>query len=197
MKKIKKVFILSVLLFIACKKPVYRLKIDNQSDWDIVVNITNLKELGTYQKFSNYLIPKRDTCYFDILHNGTCKLLSVNGAKIHFSDKSSMILTNDEPVEIKVINKTAKNFLLYNVPLLPVPLCEYYVKHYRPNFSNVNISDSDTESNPKVLKIYGWQIKQCKNERELNSLAIGFKANIPNIKFSFKTKNNSIYLICD
>lgn len=171
-------------------------KISNESDWDIIISLNNFNELGKKQTNSNYMINKHSSEFFYLYNDGNCELISVNGAKIIKKTNSELILKNDTPKKIKVVNSTKKNIKLSNMPSLPCPLNRQYAntRQYVPLFSPVIIEKfHNFEISAKEINIYAWQLEFCKNDDELNTLSIGINTN-NNFKYKFKKINNDIYL---
>ena len=68
MKKIA-VLLLLVLALAGCGKKTAMLIVDNQSDWRVVVSITNVKELGKKVDKSLHTIFKRNDPYSNSAHS--------------------------------------------------------------------------------------------------------------------------------
>lgn len=149
MKKTYWIFFLLMLLSCCGLRTKY-FTIDNQSDWDVIVELKKFKELGKYQEKSNYIIPHRNKVVFEIYNSSSCNLISVNGAKVERHNSSEMVLSNSEAKEVSVINLTKKDIFLINLPAPPGSLSEKYVKYYKPIFSPVIIKSMyDSKLSPK------------------------------------------------
>ena len=195
MKKIVLVLVFLLSLFGCSAYKTKLFVIDNDSDWNIVVSIKNCYETGKKRKHLNYMIPKRSSYTLNLYINGECELISVNGAKIIKKNNSELILKNDTPKKIRVINSTDNNILLSNTPSLPCPLNSYYVEYYTPLFSNTTIGRvHNAQLSAKEIDIYAWQLEISKTEDELNNLSIGIK-NTGHFKYKFKKIDNHIYLL--
>lgn len=195
MKKIVLVLVFLLSLFGCSAYKTKPFVIDNDSDWNIVVSIKNCYETGKKRKHLNYMIPKRSSYTLNLYINGECELISVNGAKIIKKNNSELILKNDTPKKIRVINSTDNNILLSNTPSLPCPLNSYYMEYYTPLFSNTTIGRvHNTQLSAKEIDIYAWQLEISKTEDELNNLSIGIK-NTGHFKYKFKKIDNHIYLL--
>ena len=200
MKKIA-VLLLLVLALAGCGKKTHLFTINNQSDWDVVVALTDFKELGRFQTHSNYLIRKKTQFTFEFYQTGTCNLISVNGAKIINQNDSILTLANVLPRQIKLINKTDRNLYIKNVPALPCPVGSDYddPRFYVPLFKPLTIENThNTETTAKVMYIYAWQIESCKKDEDLNSLAIGIdiSGNSGQVySYYWQKKENDIFLI--
>ena len=200
MKKIAFLLLL-VLTLAGCGKKTHLFTIDNQSDWDVVVALTDFKELGRFQRHSNYLIRKKTQFTFEFYQTGSCNLISVNGAKIINQNDSVLTLANVSPRQIKIINKTDRNLYIKNVPALPCPVGSDYddPKFYVPLFKPLTIeSTHNTETTAKVMYIYAWQMESCKKDEDLNSLAIeiAISDNSEHIySYRWQKKDSDIFLI--
>lgn len=200
MKKIA-VLLLLALACAGCGKKTHLFTIDNQSDWDAVVSLTDFKELGRFQTHSNYLIKKRTHSTFEIYQTSTCSLISVNGAKTVEQNDFILTLMNDTPKEIKIVNQTNRNLYIKNEPALPCPIGSDYdnPNFYVPLFKSLSIEKShNTEITAKSMYIYAWQIENCKTDKDLNSLAIGINISDnggQTYSYRWQKKDNDIFLI--
>lgn len=199
MKKKRFVLILPFLLsFFSCS--LYKTTpfiIDNDSDWNIVVSVKNCYETGKKRNHLNYMIKDRSSYTLNLYNNGECELISVNGAKIIKKTNSELILKNDTPKKIKVVNLTKENVRLDNEPSLPCPLNHYYAdpEFYKPLFFPIVIDKtSNSEPLAQEFNLYSWQMEFCKTNEDLNNLAIKI-ATSNNCKYKFKIQNDSIFLI--
>lgn len=195
MKKIVFVLVFLLSLFGCSVYKTTPFIIDNDSDWNIVVSVKNCYETGKKRKHLNYMIPKRSSYTLSLYSNGSCDLISVNGAKIIKDTSSELILKNDTPKKIKVINLTGQNVNLVNEPNLPCPLNKYYVEYYVPLFRPITIqSIHNSPLLSKEMYIHAWQMKLCKTEESLNNLAIKI-ATSNNCGYKFKIQDDNIFLI--
>ena len=139
MKKIA-VLLLLVVALAGCGKRTAIFIVDNQSDWRVVVSITNVKELDKKVDKSLYTILKRNDPYsssahsnrvvFEVYEGSVCELISVNGAKIKTQTNNMLVLENSTPMDILVVNETGKNILLKNDACIRNNLEDYfYCKH--------------------------------------------------------------------
>ena len=131
MKKIA-VLLLLVLALAGCGKKTAMLIVDNQSDWRVVVSITNVKKVDK----SLYTIFKRNDPYsnsahsnrvvFEVYEESVCELISVNGAKIKTQTNNMLVLENSLPMNVLVVNKTDRNILLKNDACIRNNLEDYF-----------------------------------------------------------------------
>lgn len=195
MKKIV-LFLLFLLSLFGCS--AYKTMpfiIDNDSDWNIVVSVKNCYETGKKRSHLNYMIPRRSSYTLSLYSNGSCDLISVNGAKIIKATSSELILKNDTPKKIKVINLTGQNVNLVNEPNLPCPLNKYYVEYYVPLFRPITIqSIHNSLLLSKEMYIHAWQMEFCKTDVALNNLAIKIVTS-NNCGYKFKIQDDNIFLI--
>ena len=106
--------------------------VDNQSDWRVVVSITNVKKVDK----SLYTIFKRNDPYsnsahsnrvvFEVYEESVCELISVNGAKIKTQTNNMLVLENSLPMNVLVVNKTDRNILLKNDACIRNNLEDYF-----------------------------------------------------------------------
>ena len=106
--------------------------VDNQSDWRVVVSITNVKKVDK----SLYTIFKRNDPYsnsahsnrvvFEVYEESVCELISVNGAKIKTQTNNMLVLKNSLPMNVLVVNKTDRNILLKNDACIRNNLEDYF-----------------------------------------------------------------------
>lgn len=194
----KKIFLYIIFLFFIFGCSFYKTKpfvVENDSDWNIVVSVKDCYETGKRRSRLNYMIKARSSYTFNLYAKGECELISVNGAKIVKKSSSELILKNDEPKKIKVINQTGKNILLSNIPSLPCSLNSYYVEYYIPLFRTISIQNiHNTPLSAKEIDIYAWQLEIYQTDDELNSLSIGIK-NTQDFKYKFTKIENQIYLL--
>ena len=135
MKKIA-VLLLLVLALAGCGKKTAMLIVDNQSDWRVVVSITNVKEFGKKVDKSLYTIFKRNDPYsnsahsnrvvFEVYEESVCELISVNGAKKKTQTNNMLVLENSLPMNVLVVNKTDRNILLKNDACIRNNLEDYF-----------------------------------------------------------------------
>ena len=131
MKKIA-VLLLLVLALAGCGKKTAMFIVDNQSDWRVVVSITNVKKVDK----SLYTIFKRNDPYsnsahsnrvvFEVYEESVCELISVNGAKIKTQTNNMLVLENSLPMNVLVVNKTDRNILLKNDACIRNNLEDYF-----------------------------------------------------------------------
>lgn len=194
MKKIILVLLFLLSLFGCSFYKTTPFVVKNNSNWNIVISVNNCYETGKKRKHLNYMIKAKSSYTLNLYTKGECDLISVNGAKIIKKTDSELILENDMPKKIKVINQTGKDIFLSNIPALPCSLNSYYVEHYIPLFSSTKIeSIHNTHLSSKEIDIYAWQLEISKTNDELNSLPIGIK-NTGNFKYKFEKVGNQIYL---
>ena len=106
--------------------------VDNQSDWRVVVSITNVKKVDK----SLYTIFKRNDPYsnsahsnrvvFEVYEESVCELISVNGAKKKTQTNNMLVLENSLPMNVLVVNKTDRNILLKNDACIRNNLEDYF-----------------------------------------------------------------------
>ena len=183
MKKIA-VLLLLVLALAGCGKKTAMLIVDNQSDWRVVVSITNVKEFGKKVDKSLYTIFKRNDPYsnsthsnrvvFEVYEGSVCELISVNGAKIKTQTSNMLVLENSLPMNVLVVNKTDRNILLKNDACIRNNLEDYFYcgdtvaqdgrslprYYYVPLFATKSIAAQNTITNPVPIQFYAWQLSQ-------------------------------------
>ena len=197
MKKIVFVLVFLLSLFGCSAYKTTPFIIDNNSDWNIVVSVKNCYETGKKRSHLNYMIKARSSYTLNLYINGECELISVNGAKIIKYTSSELILENDTPKKISVINLTEEDVALVNKPMLPCPLnyhyadAQYYIPIFKPMIINKNYN---SEISAKELYIYAWQMKFCKTNEDLNNIAIKI-ATSNNCSYKFKIQDDNIFLI--
>ena len=184
MKKIA-VLLLVVLAVAACQ--MYKTTtfiVDNQSDWRVVVSITNVRKLGKKVDKSLYTILKRNDPYrnsvlsnravFEVYKGSTCELISVNGAKIKTQTSDRLVLDNSNPINVLVVNKTGKNILLKNDAYIRNNLEDFFYcgdveipdkrrfprLYYIPLFAPNLVLDENTIINPVSIQLFAWQLSQ-------------------------------------
>jgi putative lipoprotein len=188
MKKIA-VLLLLVLALAGCGKKTSIFIVDNQSDWRVVVSITNVKELGKKVDKSLYTILKRNDPYsnsaysnrvvFEVYEGSVCELISVNGAKIKTQTNNMLVLENSQPLNVLVVNKTGRNILLKNDACIRNNLADYFYcgdveirdrvtnktimfprYYYVPLFTTPPITTQNTIEHPASIQFYAWQLSQ-------------------------------------
>lgn len=191
MKKIL-VLLLLVLTAAGCGKRTHLFTIDNQSDWRVVVSITNVKKLGKKVDKSLYTILKRNDPYrnsshsnrvvFEVYEGSVCELISVNGAKIKTQTSNMLVLENSTPMNILVVNETGRNILLKNDACIRNNLEDYFYcgdaeinrkkiprLYYVPLFSTKPITTQNTITNPVPIQFYAWQLSQINETSDENT----------------------------
>lgn len=183
MKKIAFLLLL-VLTLAGCGKKTAIFIVDNQSDWRVVVSITNVKEFGKKVDKSLYTICKRNDPYsksahsnrvvFEVYEGSVCELISVNGAKIKTQTNSMLVLENSLPMNVLVVNKTGRNILLKNDACIRNNLEDYFYcgdtvaqdgrslprYYYVPLFATQLITTQNTIINPVPIQFFAWQLSQ-------------------------------------
>ena len=188
MKKIA-VLLLLVLALAGCGKKTAIFIVDNQSDWRVVVSITNVKELGKKVDKSWYTIFKRNDPYsnsphsnrvvFEVYEGSVCELISVNGAKIKTQTDNMLVFENSQPMNVLVVNKTGRNILLKNDACTRNNLEDYFYcgdvetrdivtnktttlprYYYVPLFTTQSIGTQNTIEHPASIQFYAWQLSQ-------------------------------------
>ena len=185
MKKIA-VLLLLVLALAGCGKRTAMFVVDNQSDWRVVVSITNVKEFGKKVDKSLYTILKRNDPYsnsaqsnrvvFEVYEGSVCELISVNGAKIKTQTSNMLVLENSQPMNVLVVNETGRNILLKNDACIKNNLEDYFYcgdvatnniklprHYYIPLFATRSITTQNTIAHPAIIQFYAWQISQIMN----------------------------------
>ena len=172
------------LVFAGCGKRTAMFIIDNQSDWRVVVSITNVKEVGKKVDKSFYTILKRNDPYsnsaqsnravFEVYKGSTCDLISVNDAKIKTQKSDMLILENSSPMNVLVVNETGKNILLKNDACIRNNLEDYFYcgdtvtwdnrklpcYYYVPLFTTKSIAAHNTITDPVSIQFFAWQLSQ-------------------------------------
>lgn len=97
--------------------------VDNQSDWRVVVSITNVKKVDK----SLYTIFKRNDPYsksvrsnrvvFEVYEGSVCELVSVNGAQIKAQTNDIIVLENSPPMNVLVVNERVETSFLKTMPV--------------------------------------------------------------------------------
>ena len=183
MKKIA-VLLLLVLALAGCGKKTAIFIVDNQSDWRVVVSITNVKELGKKVDKSWYTIFKRNDPYsnsvhsnrvvFEVYEGSVCELISVNGAKIKTQTNNMLVLENSPPMNVFVVNETGRNILLKNDACIRNNLEDYFYcgdtvtrdnrklprYYYVPLFTTKSIAAHNTITDPVSIQFFAWQLSQ-------------------------------------
>ena len=183
MKKIA-VLLLLVLACAGCGKKTATFIVDNQSDWRVVVSITNVKELSKKVDKSLYTILKRNDPYststhsnrvvFEVYAGSVCELVSVNGAKIKTQTSDMLVFENSTPMNVLVVNKTGKNVLLKNNACIRNNLEDHFYcgdvitldgrkfpqLYYVPLFAQKSIAAQNTITNPVSIQFFAWQLSQ-------------------------------------
>ena len=183
MKKIA-VLLLLVLVLAGCGKKTAMFIVDNQSDWRVVVSITNVKEFGKKVDKSLYTILKRNDPYsnsahsnrvvFEVYEGSICELVSVNGAQIKTQTNDMIVLENSPPMNVFVVNETGRNILLKNDACIRNNLADYFYcgdavtqnntrlprHYYIPLFTTQSITTQNTITHPALIQFYAWQISQ-------------------------------------
>lgn len=188
MKKIT-ILLLLVLTLAGCGKKTAIFIVDNQSDWRVVVSVTNVKELDKKVDKSLYTILKRNDPYsnsahsnrvvFEVYEGSVCKLISVNGAKIKTQTSNILVLENSPPMNVFVVNETGRNILLKNDACIRNNLEDYFYcgdretrdpvtnkiitlprYYYVPLFITQSITTQNTIAHPANIRFYAWQLSQ-------------------------------------
>ena len=182
MKKIA-VLLLLVLVLAGCGKKTAMFIVDNQSDWRVVVSITNVKEFGKKVDKSLYTIFKRNDPYsnsahsnrivFEAYEGSVCELISVNGARIKTQTNDRIVFENSTPMNVLVVNETGRNILLKNDACIRNNLEDYFYcgdaeinrkkiprLYYVPLFIPKAVSAQNTITNPVSIQFYAWQLSQ-------------------------------------
>ena len=162
---------------------------DNQTDWRVVVSITNVKEFGKKVDKSLYTILKRNDPYsnsaqsnrvvFEVYEGSVCELISVNGAKIKTQTNNMLVLENSLPMNVLVVNKTGRHILLKNDACIRNNLEDYFYcgdaetrdpvtnktiplprYYYVPLFTTQSIATQNTIEHPASIQFYAWQLSQ-------------------------------------
>jgi hypothetical protein len=188
MKKIA-VLLLLVLGLAGCGKKTAIFIVDNQSDWRVVVSITNVKELDKKVDKSLYTILKRNDPYsssahsnrvvFEVYEGSVCELISVNGARIKTQTNDRIVFENSPPMNVFVVNETGRNILLKNDACIRNNLEDYFYcgdtetrdpvtnetillprYYYVPLFTTPPITTQNTIEHPASIQFYAWQLSQ-------------------------------------
>ena len=182
MKKIA-VLLLLILVLAGCGKKTAMFIVDNQSDWRVVVSITNVKEFGKKVDKSLYTIFKRNDPYsnsahsnrivFEVYEGSVCELISVNGARIKTQTNDRIVFENSPPMNMLVVNETGRNILLKNDACIRNNLEDYFYcgdaeinrkkfprLYYVPLFIPKAISAQNTITNTVSIQFYAWQLSQ-------------------------------------
>lgn len=186
MKKIA-VLLLLVLALAGCGKKTSIFIVDNQSDWRVVVSITNVKELGKKVDKSLYTILKHNDPYnpssnkiiFEVYEGSVCELISVNGARIKTQTNDKIVFENSLPMNVLVVNETGRNILLKNDACIRNNLEDYFYcgdreirdpvtnkiillprHYYVPLFTTQSIATQNTIEHPASIQLYAWQLSQ-------------------------------------
>ena len=186
MKKIA-VLLLLVLALGGCGKKTSIFIVDNQSDWRVVVSITNVKELGKKVDKSLYTILKHNEPYnlssnkiiFEVYEGSVCELISVNGARIKTQTNDRIVFENSPPMNVFVVNETGRNILLKNDACIRNNLEDYFYcgdtetrnpvtnetillprYYYVPLFTTQSIATQNTIEHPASIQFYAWQLSQ-------------------------------------
>ena len=186
MKKIA-VLLLLVLALAGCGKKTSIFIVDNQSDWRVVVSITNVKELGKKDDKSLYTILKHNDPYnqssnkiiFEVYEGSVCELISVNGARIKTQTNDKIVFENSLPMNVLVVNETGRNILLKNDACIRNNLEDYFYcgdreirdpvtnkiillprHYYVPLFTTQSIATQNTIEHPASIQLYAWQLSQ-------------------------------------
>ena len=188
MKKIA-VLLLLVLALAGCGKQTAIFVVDNQSDWRVVVSITNVKELGKKVDKSLYTIFKRNDPYsnsahsnrvvFEVYEGSICELISVNGARITTQTNDKIVFENSPPMNVFVVNETGRNIILKNDACIRNNLEDYFYcgdtetrnpvtnktimlprYYYVPLFTTPPITTQNTIEHPASIQFYAWQLSQ-------------------------------------
>ena len=183
MKKIA-VLLLLVLALVGCGKKAATFIVDNQSDWRVVVSITNVKESGKKVDKSWHTIFKRNDPYsnsahsnrvvFEVYEGSVCELISVNGAKIKTQTNNMLVLENSPPMNVFVVNETGRNILLKNDACIRNNLEDYFYcgdtvaqdgrslprYYYVHLFATQLITAQNTIINPVLIQFFAWQLSQ-------------------------------------
>lgn len=192
MKRIA-VLLLLVLACVGCGKKTAMFVVDNQSDWRIVVSITNVKELGKKVDKSLYTIFKRNDPYsnsahsnravFEVYEGSVCELISVNGAQIKTQTNNMIVLENSQPMNVFVINETGRNILLKNDACIRNNLEDFFYcgdtvtsdgrklprYYYIPLFDSQVITAQSTIKHPALIRFYAWQFSQVAESSDENT----------------------------
>ena len=161
--------------------------VDNQSDWRVVVSITNVKELGKKVDKSLYTILKHNDPYnlssnkiiFEVYEGSVCELISVNGARIKTQTNDRIVFENSPPMNVFVVNETGRNILLKNDACIRNNLEDYFYcgdtetrnpvtnetillprYYYVPLFTTPPITTQNTIEHPASIQFYAWQLSQ-------------------------------------
>ena len=186
MKKIA-VLLLLVLALAGCGKKTSIFIVDNQSDWRVVVSITNVKELGKKVDKSLYTILKHNDPYnlssnkiiFEVYEGSVCELISVNGARIKTQTNDRIVFENSPPMNVFVVNETGRNIILKNDACIRNNLEDYFYcgdaetrdpvtnktimlprYYYVPLFTTPLITTQNTIEHPASIQFYAWQLSQ-------------------------------------
>lgn len=216
MKKIT-VLLLLVLACAGCGGKRQRIfTVINQSDWRIVVTLTNFNELGKKIKKANYVIGECNNlrrlpnkASFILYEQGDCNLLSVNGARIKFKTDTLLILENAPFVMVNIVNQTGKDVTIKNEPHLGgTPIDLFYDgtwgaangnlhTDYRPVFESKVIKKDRTQSNPVIIPMHAWQLFEIIDPQKFTAFAnkyILIVSNIPDIHTTWERSGDRFFL---
>ena len=192
MKKIA-VLLLLVLALVGCGKKTATFIVDNQSDWRVVVSITNVKELGKKVDKSLYTIFKRNDPYsnstrsnrvvFEVYEGSVCELISVNGARIKTQTNDRIVFENSTPMNVLVVNETGRNIFLKNDACIKNNLKDYFYcgdvitsdrrklprYYYVPLFTTQLITPQNTITHPVPIQFFAWQLSQIDDVSDENA----------------------------
>ena len=181
----KKIFLLFMtLLIVGCGRRTSLFVVDNQSDWRVVVSITNVKEFGKKTDKSLYTIFKRNDLYssktrsnrvvFEVYEGSVCELISVNGARIKTQTNNILVLENSPSLNVLVVNETGKDIILQNDAYIRNNVVDYFYcgdaitrdgrqlprYYYTPLFTPQAITAQNTITYPVPIQFYAWQLSQ-------------------------------------
>lgn len=193
MKKLLFFLVLFVTVLAGCGKKQQRtFTVINQSNWRVVVAVTNfIDDIGNNQSYGTYVIGEHNNLRglpnqisFSLYEYGDCKLVSVNGAKIKSKTDTRLVLDDASPVTVNIVNQTGSDIIIQNEPWLGGDPVDFYYggiyrdqyqilyNDYKPIFSNCTIITKDrTESNPMKIPVYAWQLFEITDPQKFTAFA--------------------------